>query len=359
MKIVHIAECFAGGVYDFISELTNGLRQHEHIIVYGKRENTPISFSSDFSPDVRFIPWNAGREIRIEEDAVAFIGLLRILSSIERYDVVHLHSSKAGFLGRIAAKILGKSDKVIYTPHGVSFLRRDVSSLKQKFYVALERLGNIAGGRVVACSKSEAEAFHKNNIPAAYVYNGVNIKPYVYPKQHKNNSKIIIGTVGRITEQKNPALFNKIANAFSNNQNVEFRWVGDGEQKAALTSPNICVTGWQAATDVVKELSRMDIYLSTSLWEGLPLAAIQAMVSGLPLVVSQCVGNIDIVKPNQNGYVYSKAEEAKYYLLRLIQDAALRKKLGIESRKFAEQCFSLEDMISGYVREYESIVEGK
>lgn len=357
MKILHIVECFAGGVYDFIAELTNGLPQHEHTIIYGKRENTPLEFCSRFPEEVRFIPWSASREIRIKEDIKAFLDLTRIMRSLQYYDVIHLHSSKAGFLGRIAGKVLGKQDKIIYTPHGASFLRKDVSVSKRKFFAFLEKIGSLAGGKVVACSNSEASAFHRINIAASYVSNGIDINPYIYPKELKNNpSHVVIGTVGRITAPKNPSLFNKIAAYFVDNGNVEFTWIGDGELKSELSSPNINVTGWQTSSGVISELSKIDIYLSTSLWEGLPLAAVQAMASGLPLVASNCVGNVDIVNQNKNGYLYLEAEEAKRFLEMLIADADMRIKMGITSRKMAEEQFSLKSMIEGYTKQYQSIL---
>ena len=183
--------------------------------------------------------------------------------------------------------------------------------------------------------------------------NGIDLEPYIYPKQVVDNSaKIVVGTVGRITSAKNPDLFNDIAKCFCPNQLVQFRWVGDGDLRSKLSASNISITGWKQKYEVVDELSKMDIYLSTSLWEGLPLAVIQAMASGLPLVLSRCAGNIDTIHINKNGYIYDSLDEVKEYLVKLIANPVLRMQMGIESRNLAEKLFCLSAMVDGYKQQY-------
>ena len=68
-------------------------------------------------------------------------------------------------------------------------------------------------------------------------------------------------------QQKNPALFNEIASAFVNNSSVKFTWIGDGNQRNFLSSPNITITGWVSHTEVEKYLSEANLYISTALWK--------------------------------------------------------------------------------------------
>lgn len=358
MKIIHVVESFAGGVYDFVATIVNAMSQYEHIVIYSRREFTPHEFYPDFPETVQFLYWGATREIRIKHDVKAFLELVHILKTFNDYDIIHLHSSKAGFLGRVAARVLGKQNKVIYTPHGVSFLREDISQKKKKLFIWLERIASVMGGKVVACSHSEAKEFQKKNIKASFVNNGLDLKPYIYPKI-KKLSKVIIGTVGRITLQKNPALFNNIAKNFCTHHNLEFRWVGDGEYRSQLDSPNISVSGWKTQTEVVNELSEIDIYLSTSLWEGLPLSVIQAMASGLPLVLSKCTGNTDMIEEGRNGYLFCNIEESIKYLSYLVDNPSLRNEFGIQSRKIANIKFTSQQMICGYELEYKSCFSGQ
>lgn len=309
-EILHVVESFGGGVYNFIVSLVNGLPEFNHIILYAKRENFKENFKDDFSEKVEFIHWkNASREISLKKDFLAGKELYNILSE-KKYDKIHLHSSKAGFIGRVVGRIKNQQDKILYTTHGISFLRKDVSNLKNNLYILFEKMGMYMGGEIIACSKSEAEFMQSKGIKKAqYIYNGIEI-PKELPRIEKNKDTINIVTIGRITYQKNPKQFNEIAEQFTNDKSIRFTWIGDGELKSELSSSNIRVTGWKNQKEVLEELCKGDIYLSTSLWEGLPLAVLQGMSIGLPLVLSNCVGNIDLVEKNKNGYICIESSEA-------------------------------------------------
>jgi len=314
MKIVHIVESFASGVFDFIVDLSNGMSSYKHIIIYSLREHTPDNFKKYFPNETEFIHWNsATREINPKADIQALLELIKILKNIPDVDIIHLHSSKAGFLGRIAAKILKKENITVYTSHGAPFLRKDVSRLKQKLFIYLEKVASYFGGNIVCCSKSEAEAFLSHKIDALYINNGIECSSKTKNNINRNKDIIYVGTIGRISYQKNPELFNKIAEAFLPNKKVKFIWIGSGELESKLTSPNIIKTGWLKKKDVLSELSKIDIYLSTSIWEGLPLSVLQAMCYEKPLLLSCCVGNKDLVKNNYNGILFSTLKEAEDY----------------------------------------------
>lgn len=319
MKIVHIVECFAGGVFSFLSNLTNELDKEEYIVIYGiNRDNTPSDFREKFPPNTKFIPWkNASRSLNPLKDIKALWELYIILKRIDGIDIIHLHSSKAGFLGRIVSFLLGKSKKTIYTPHAISFLRLDVSPKKRKIFIAMEKFASFFGGKIVACSQSEKEAIEEQGIKnVTFINNG--IKPLQIEKKVNTSDKITIISVGRLSIQKNPKLFNDIALEFIDNLNIQFIWCGDGELKSELTSPNIKCTGWIERKELENYLASADIYLSTSLWEGLPLSVLEAMSIGLPVVLSDCVGNKDLVE--DNGFLYSKKNEACNILKDLIKN---------------------------------------
>ncbi|MGL5963636.1 MAG: glycosyltransferase [Fusobacteriaceae bacterium] len=309
-EILHVAECFSGGVYDFIVSLVNGLPEFNHTILYAKRENFKENFREDFSEDVKFIHWkNATREINLKKDFLAGKELFEILSQ-KNYDKIHLHSSKAGFIGRVVGRLKNGQDKIMYTTHGVSFLRKDVSNLKNSLYVLFEKIGMYMGGEIIACSKSEADYMIEKGIKKAnYIYNGIEI-PKELPTVQKDKDIINIVTLGRITYQKNPKLFNEIAEQFLDNKRIKFTWIGDGELKDELKSSNINITGWKNQKEVLEELCKGDVYLSTSLWEGLPLSVLQAISLGLPVVLSKCIGNIDLVQNKKNGFIFKKLSEA-------------------------------------------------
>jgi glycosyltransferase involved in cell wall biosynthesis len=348
LKIIHVVESFAGGVFDFIVDIVNGMPDDEHTIIYALREHTPEDFQSYFPKTTQFIEWqHATREIKPKADLLALWSLRNILKNMLEIDAIHLHSSKAGLLGRIVTKTLKIQRKVVYTPHGVSFLRQDVSSFKHKLFVFLEKIGAFCGGTVVGCSNSEAGAFHSYGLDAIYINNG--IKCSNCEEQTKDqNEKICIGTIGRVTYQKNPKLFNDIAERFLDYEQVEFLWIGDGELQDVLKAKNIQRTGWLTRQEVDKKLAQIDIYLSTSLWEGLPLSVLQAMCASKPLVLSDCVGNKDLVKHNVNGKIFACADSLFESLEELISRKDKRVEMGHQSFLLVQKDYSMQLMIKKY-----------
>lgn len=353
MNIIHIVESFGGGVYDFLVDLTNGMPEFNYYIIYGKRENTPADFKKDFPKGTKFFYWkNAAREINPKKDLFALKELIDILKSVDNIDIVHLHSSKAGFLGRLAAKILGLQNKTIYTSHGVSFLRHDVSKFKKKQFEIFEKIASKFGGDIIACSKSEAEEFKKIGIKADFIFNGIKLNKCCIKKNKKNSNQFIIGTVGRITYPKNPMMFNEIANQFLEYKDIKFVWIGDGELRDELTSENIEITGWLNKDDLFKKLAEIDLYISTSLWEGLPLSVLQAMCFRKPLLLSNCVGNVDLVIEGKNGFIFNDKEEAVNKIEKLFNNYELLKTLGEGSFKILKDNFTLEKTVKEYKNLY-------
>lgn len=358
MKILHIVECFSGGVYDFIKDFVNETSDYNHTILYGKRENIKENFKDEFSEKIEFIYWeNAKREISLKNDFLALKEIINLLDKKE-YDVIHLHSSKAGFLGRIAGKIYGKQNKIIYTTHGISFLRKDISSLTLKMYILFEKIGKFCGGKIIACSKSEAEFIKSKGIDCEYISNGIKIEKNIV-KPLKIHKTIRIVNVGRITAQKNPELFNQIAEKFIYDKKLEFIWVGDGERRNILKSSNIRITGWLSQKEVSEELKNADIYLSTSSWEGLSLAILQAMNYKLPLLLSNCIGNIDLVEENYNGCLFKSLEDIAKQIKKLIKNKERMEKFGENSLKLLKEEFNNFKMIETYRKSYKNIIQGE
>lgn len=357
MKILHIIESFGGGVYDFIKDFTGITPEYQHTIIYGKREGLKDNFKNDFKENIDFILWkNAKREISLKNDLLALKELLNLLKK-EKFDAIHLHSSKAGFLGRVVARVCNHQNKVIYTTHGISFLRKDISNRKLQLYIFLEKIGSLCGGKTIACSKSEAEFIQSKRIKCSYINNGIKLEKQKIKVLKKENKKLKIATVGRITIQKNPELFNKIAENFVENKNIEFIWIGDGELKEQLDSKNIKITGWLDQKKVHQQLIEADVYLSTASWEGLSLAVLQAMENNLPLLLSNCVGNIDLVEEDYNGFLFKTKEEAIEKIKFLIKDKEKIKELGENSYLLLKREFDIQGMIKKYKTLYKQLGE--
>ncbi len=322
-KVLHIVEAFGGGVFTVLCDLINGLSdEYEIVIAYSLRPQTPKDFKKYFNENVKFIEVkNFTRSINLKKDLKALKEIRNIVKE-EKPDVVHLHSSKAGILGRLG--IHGKKIKKFYNPHGFSFLKLDDSRLKRFIYKMIEKGAAIVNPRctIVGCSKGEYEEAKKLNKNSVCINNGINIEKLEQETKKLTEKKIDydnlkICTVGRIGFQKNPKLFNEIAQNFPN---LQFTWIGDGELRNELTSPNIKITGWKERKEVLQELNNNDIFLLTSLWEGLPISLLEAMYMKKICIVSNVIGNRDVIKNQKNGYVCDGKEEFIYNLKNINED---------------------------------------
>ncbi|MEO8711671.1 MAG: glycosyltransferase [Parafilimonas sp.] len=352
MKIVHVTEAFEGGVIEFLRCLTNSTPDIEHTIIYGRHHFFEKAYTS-FPSTVKFIPWpEVNTKISPRKDIKALQHLIKILKAQKPIDVIHLHSAKAGILGRIAARRIGQK-KVIYAPHGATFLRKDVSRFARTAFATIEKAVSIFPAKVIGVSKSEADAYRRIGIKANHVNNGKFFP--ALPEKKYNEDTFIIVTTGRAMRQKNPALFNQIASAFTDNKHVQFIWIGDGNERDLLTSPNIKITGWVQRDEVERLLQTADLYISTALWEGLSYAVLEAMSTHLPLLLSHCPGNNDLVEDGINGFLYNYPAQATDFINQYLNNRELLRAHGDASFNMLQTNFSVEQMAQGYREVYSSM----
>jgi len=348
MKIVHVVEPFASGIAVFVKSLVDNMKDDFHIIIHGERESVmkAVEVKKLFTGgNVRFIRWeSAQREISLSKDLRAFFELYHILKDLKatgEVDAVHLHSSKSGFIGRLACKMAGIGN-VVYTPNGAPFL---VSTKKMKnfFYRIFEKVGDLFGGKVVCCSVSEMEAYRRLGIEAININNGVSVKPSAsVPEIRKKPGVFQIVTCARILNQKNPALFNEIALQFQHLKQFEFIWIGDGEERDKLSAGNITITGWVPPATSKKLISNADVYLSTSNFEGLSFSVLEALALKKPVLLKDCVGNTDIVKKGLNGDLFDTANGAVLKIMQYANNPGMLPLMGEYSNEFCRQEFDIK-----------------
>lgn len=330
MIVCHIVEPFATGINTFIHELVHGMPDDEHYIIHGERKDAReiTAIKSEYAAKVNFIKWqNAQRDISLKLDLKAFFELRSLLKKID-FDILHLHSSKAGVLGRLIGFIDGYKN-VVYTPNGASFLRKDVSKRKIRQYQSIEKFFSRFNCTIVSSSVSEQLAHNNLEIKSKVIQNGVNVSRRELIEKSENTFNIV--NCGKITIQKNPALFNEIARFFKDDDSVNFTWIGDGELKEELS--HVKITGWCDREEVFNHMNGADLYLSTSSWEGLPIAGIEAMAFGLPLLMNDCVGNNDLVNRGINGFVFNSRITAIESIEYLKEHPETLQELSLNSKK--------------------------
>lgn len=131
-KILYIVEAMGGGVFTYIVDLANELvNSYDMYIAYAVRKQTPQNYKDYFDKRIHLIEVkNFGRVIDPAKDIAAFFEVKKIAAKIKP-DVIHLHSSKAGAIGRVAFN--GKIP-MFYTPHGYSFLMENYKPMKRRMF---------------------------------------------------------------------------------------------------------------------------------------------------------------------------------------------------------------------------------
>lgn len=306
-RILFVVEAMGGGVFTYIVDLANGLAdKYDMYVAYAVRSQTPLDYKDYFDKRVHLIEVkNFTRSVDSSKDIKAFFEIKRIADEVKP-NIIHLHSSKAGALGRWAFN--GKKTPLFYTPHGYSFLMKNHNAVKRFIYKMIETVSVKRSCTTISCSEGEHQETLKLTKCATYVDNGIDMGELndLLAAIQEEMHPFTVFTLGRICFQKNPMLFNNIAKALPE---IHFIWIGDGELREELTSPNIEITGWLDRKNALSRAVSADVFLLTSLWEGLPISLLEAMYMKKPCVVNDVIGNHDVIHNGTNGYVCQNVSE--------------------------------------------------
>jgi len=304
------------------------------------------------------------REISLINDMIALWQLYRYIRKY-RFDIIHTHSSKAGILGRIAAKLAG-TPIIIHTVHGWSF--HDHMSLWVKyFYIILERFCATFTDALIVVTKQDTKKGLEHHIgkPSQYhlIRSAIPLDEFCPEKFDKEKIRMelniptnamVLGNVGRFSPQKNPIDWIRIAAIVARHlPNCYFLLVGDGPLKnevlEAINEENIkdrvVLTGLRR--DVAQMMAAMDVFLLTSLWEGLPRVIPQAMCMGLPVVCYQIDGIKEIIEPGKTGYLFppGNINGMANACIELLTNEKLRETFKVNGKNFAINEFNIDHMI--------------
>ena len=207
-KILMICEAFGGGVFTYVSQLCNDMcDEFDVYLAYSVRLQTPKDYKKFLDKRVHLIEVkNFGNRLLNIVNIVKLRSIDREINS----DIIHLHSSIAGGIGRLAFNM--KNKPIIYTPHGYAHILMG-SGMKGRVYKFAEKLlGNRA--MTLTCCESEDEEAKKFSKKTAYIETGVNLKDLSTALdgiKSVKNDKFTVFSLGRICVQKQPQVFNKIA----------------------------------------------------------------------------------------------------------------------------------------------------
>jgi glycosyltransferase involved in cell wall biosynthesis len=284
-----------------------------------------------------------------------FKSILKVRSCIKTYsiDIVHTSSLYTTVIAKISSILTNRKVKVINTLHGGpnKYIEKTAASILNKF-----------SDKVIALSKKSKQKllnYGLNENKIVVIYNG--IKP-MHKLDLEQNEKIIIGTCGRLVEQKGHKYLIKAISEISNNNDLEFWIIGDGELKDSLNamandlkiSDKVKFLGFR--NDMEFLLNKMDIFVLPSLWEQFPISILEAMSLAKPIIatnvngVPEEVGNSGILINPGNVTQISKS------IKKLVSDNKLRNEFSVLSKKRFYDNFTLEKMCSKLLETYINVL---
>ncbi len=280
MKVLHVAESFGGGVATAMAEYVRSTPELEHHLLYGDRSQTA---------EDSWRPYASSNPLGTKLNAVRTIR--RAVEELQP-DVVHAQSSFAGAYTRLAVR--NGAVRIVYTPHCFAFERRDISAAARSGYLALERVLALNTEILAGCSPLEAEFGRKwrGADHAVYVPNVARVGHVEAAPKVAGARPRIVG-LGRLDAQKDPGWFAEVADLLAGK--VDLLWIGGGtpEAEQVMRSHGVEVTGWVSRDTALTALASADCFISSAVWEGFPMALLEARALGVPVVLRELRALLD------------------------------------------------------------------
>jgi glycosyltransferase involved in cell wall biosynthesis len=314
------------------------------------------------------------RELHPWSDLRALLALAWLLRRLKP-SIVHTHSSKAGIVGRLAARLAGVP-VIIHSIHGFGFTRYQ-SPPVQRALIALECLAARITTRFFAVSEANRRLGVALGLFAedrcSVVRSGVDLAAIrntgVDTTAKKRElglepGRPVVGMVAPMKPQKAPLDFVRVAARVAAKQpDAQFLFVGDGELRDAMEAEiarldlakSFRLAGWRR--DVPALMRCLDVFVLTSLWEGLPRVYLEALASGVPVVGTRVDGVPEVVRDGVNGYLLAPedVQGLAERVLALLANPTLAADMGKRGESLPPE-FDIHDMVRRQEEEYERLL---
>jgi len=354
-----------GGAQKYIRDLTNNLDK-------SRFEAKILCGGTD-------IKWLSNKVLPLFiNDWLAIFELVKVYKR-EKPDIIHLNSSKAGFLGSLAAQIykvvnrrsLVVSLKVIFTAHGWVFNPTNAISFPvRRFYILLHKIAALFQDKIICVSdydyhlalrygvapKEKLVVIHNGISPNIKFLSKGTAKNEITKKLQTTNYKLQtnypwIGSIGRLVKEKN---YETLIQAATLVPNAYFFIIGEGPERDALnkqlTTNNLQRRFFliEPTGEDAKCLKAFDIFVMSSIKEGLPYILLEAMAAELPIVVTEAGGMPEIIKNHENGLMVSQKnpEMLAKGIQGLLFNENIAAELGKSASLIVREKFGLNKMIS-------------
>jgi len=383
MKIVHIiTRLIVGGAQENTLLSCEGQHRagHEVTLITGPAigpEGSLVQRAEAFGYRVIVVD-EMRRAISIRKDYQTYKSLVRLIAELKP-DIVHTHSSKAGIIGRWAGRKNCRMNRcaIIHTIHGLAFTASTNRAVNFAYKLLEKWTAPITDQIVcVADSMRDQSLAAGVGIASQYVtvYSGMEIEPFLHPPVDRRtmrqqlgitDEQVIAGTIARLFDLKGHDDLLDLAPALCGRfPNLRFLWVGDGSLRPAFEKriaemglrDRFILTGLVPPTRIPELVNAMDLVVHPSRREGLARALPQGSLCGCPCVTYDIDGAKEAVLDGKTGFVVPPFDKAKFgaAMSRLLEDSALRQKLGEAGRQFASARFGADVMVRALEQVYQS-----
>lgn len=345
LQIITLSEL--GGAQSVVANLANRLNEigHEVIVAAGEGDGKMWSM---LRPEIKQIQCvHLKRALSPLNDFLTIIDFLKIYWKYKP-DIIHLHSSKAGMLGRVAFP----SGKVIYTVHGFDSIR-----LAYRKFLPIERFMQRACKAIVGVSRYDERHLREERITynVSTVYNGIEkLQPLRKdPFAHINGYKAKILCIARLSPPKNSELFLEISRHLPD---YAFIWIGNQHEVIGDLPGNVFFMGNLPNAGAYNQF--VDLFILPSNYEGLPMVIIEAMSFGKPIIASNVGGISEIVIDDYNGYVLEN--ESNLFVDKIeyiLENKSVYDSFSFNSKKKYSQELTADIMTERYLKIYKSIIK--
>lgn len=346
-KILHVAETIKGGVATVIRTISASPEDDaaNYQLVYLVPEDQAKELHGIAPQQVRTFP-RSGRNV---PSLLRFAWRLSQVLVKENPDVVHLHSTFSGVIGRVVCVLLRpwRKPKIVYCPHAFSFLMES-SPTKQKVYAWIERVLQKVTDVIICVSQYELDKAARFGIERKrmkLIYNGIH---------HKDDAPKTAGAepihllfVGRLDYQKG---FDVLLKAYAkvNRNDLKLTVVGSAVNEDSVECPpmdSVEYLPWVTPSEVQALYQKADALIVPSRWEGFAMVPLEGMAMGLPVIASNCTSLPELVTNEVSGYVFPSGDhQALADVLTIIQKPRLLD-LGNEGRSIVRERFNAALMI--------------
>lgn len=311
-------------------------------------------------------------KISVFKDSIAILKIRQRLAS-QSYDLVHAHSSKAGFLVRLAAIGLN-SPPIIYTPH--CFYFHSKTGLSKLFFLGLEKMAGLVTSRMVLVSNAEFASAARHKIgwkkDRLLIKNGL---PILQPNPNRGQrlrstfpigNRILIVGIGRISQQKNWIFFIRCCAQLARQRtDLHFALIGSGAELPAcqrlITELDLSDRFFtlQPKGELTPYFETADVVVNVSLWEGLPYSILEGMQAKKPIVASDIGGNNELIRHQKNGLLYPSNDQSAFIdrVLDLCDSPEKRLEMGQQSAAILAAEYALDQFLEQHKTMYLQLMD--